>query len=538
MYKLLIVDDEPLVQIGIKSMLDWAKSGIEVAGIAPNGQVALKLIEEQAPDIVITDLKMPVMGGLELIRICREKYGGDRPMFIILTSYEDFHMVKEAITYQVTDYLVKLELTPESLTEAVGRVVERLRQSESRKVSANDIVHAFYEKFFIRLLNNLFESEEQFRLQSRELNLDLDYRGFVCCYGEMSSPRADDPENTLSMEAQLSLFSASMQMLKELAGKYCRTYGLSLDTRHFALIFCFGAAEMEKESRFWIPLLKNAMGSINQALIGYYNVSFRCAMGNLVENPLSICDSYQLSRQTLLNSVSPEPVLFYEEHGAPGASGHTSFNIGLFKEDLTKAFEEYDSETLRRTLDALCELFLSHPGHYVQVLDGVCGILYLSISLLQDGEQIVSGFFADNPDGYRSVYKQTNVGQLVNWLSFFERQLCQLFESHRKDHKNHIVTDVKKYINEHLDRRLSLNETAAVFGISPNYLSQLFGKYNDMGFSEYINTCKVKEARRLLDEGLKVYEVADMLGFESSFYFSKVFKKLEGVSPTEYANGK
>lgn len=78
-----------------------------------------------------------------------------------------------------------------------------------------------------------------------------------------------------------------------------------------------------------------------------------------------------------------------------------------------------------------------------------------------------------------------------------------------------------------------------MFGISPNYLSQLFGKYNELGFSEYINTCKVNEAKRLLDDGnLKVYEVADRLGFESSFYFSKVFKRVEGISPSDYVNGK
>ena len=101
------------------------------------------------------------------------------------------------------------------------------------------------------------------------------------------------------------------------------------------------------------------------------------------------------------------------------------------------------------------------------------------------------------------------------------------------------MTNVKKYINEHVTERLSLNEVAAVFGISPNYLSQLFGRYNELGFSEYINTCKIHEAKRLLDEGnLKVYEVADMMGFESSFYFSKVFKKVEAISPSAYVNGK
>ncbi|MCM1046122.1 MAG: helix-turn-helix transcriptional regulator [Candidatus Gastranaerophilales bacterium] len=138
----------------------------------------------------------------------------------------------------------------------------------------------------------------------------------------------------------------------------------------------------------------------------------------------------------------------------------------MFSADLTKAFEEYDSKILTRTIDSIRELFQAHPQYYVQALDAASNILYLSISLLQDGE-------------------------------------------------------------------------AAVFGISPNYLSQLFGKYNKTGFSEYINQCRIAKSKKLLEDGnLKVYEVADMLGFESAFYFSKVFKKVEGVSPTEYLNGK
>ena len=113
--------------------------------------------------------------------------------------------------------------------------------------------------------------------------------------------------------------------------------------------------------------------------------------------------------------------------------------------------------------------------------------------------------------------------------------MCCLFEDRRRDHKNRIVSDVKKYISEHTHDKLSLNEVAAIFGISPSYLSQLFGKYNDTGFNEYINTCKIEEAKRLLRaENYKVYEVADMLNFGSEFYFSKVFKKIQGVTPSEY----
>ena len=518
MYKLLIVDDEPLVQVGIKSMLNWAELNIKVIGTAVNGQAALKIIYEQSPDIVITDVKMPVMSGLELIKKCREQYGDENPYFIILTSYEDFHMVKEALTYQVTDYLVKMELTPASLTEAVDRVLKRIQESADRNSSPESIVHPFYDKFFICLINNLFESEEQFCLQSRDLNLDFHYNGYVCCYGEMTGNQAD----ALPMENQLSLFATSMQMLKE------------LDTRHFALIFCYETGQTRNLS--YGMELKEILANISETLTKYYNVSFRCGIGSMVDAPLAICDSYQCSRQASLSTDENNPIVFFEEC-VKADSKHSSFNISLFRQDLIRAFEEYDAEILNRILDNLCELFLSHPDHYVQALDGACNILYLSISLLQDGEAIVSDFFRDNPDGYRSIYKQTTVEQIVSWLSSFKRQMCQLFESHHKDYKNHTVANVKKYINAHLKERLSLNEVAAVFGISPNYLSQLFSKYNDVGFSEYINTCKIAESKRLLAEGnLKVYEAAEMLGFESAFYFSKVFKKVEGVSPTEYLN--
>lgn len=534
MYKLLIVDDEPLVQVGIKSMLNWSELNIEVIGTATNGQIALKMIQEQTPDIVITDIKMPVMSGLELIKNCREQYGAEYPHFIILTSYEDFHMVKEAITYQVTDYLVKLELTPQTLTAAIHRVIEQINRTKKTVPATNNIVYPFHDKFFIRLLNNLFESEEQFVLQSKELNLNFRYRGYVCCYGEMSCNQAEN----LPMERQLALFSTSMQMLQELSGKYCPSYSLSLDTRHFALIFCFSDNNAPGQIDSWIISLEDTLKNISETIKNYYNVSFRCGIGNYVDKPLAICDSYQYSRQAFQSTDSDSVILYFED-GIQSSSRRNSFNISLFKSDLTKAFEEYDSKTLSQTLQTLCELFLAHPNHYVQALDGACNILFLAISLLQDGEKIVSEFFRDNPDGYRSIYKMTTVEQIVNWLNFFEQQLCALFENHRKDYKNHIVANVKKYILAHVTQHLSLNEVAAVFGISPNYLSQLFGKYNDVGFSEYVNTCKINESKHLLDEGnLKVYEVAEMLGFESSFYFSKVFKKVEGISPSEYVNGK
>ena len=126
MIKLLIADDEPLVLIGIKSMIKWEAFGIEICGTAMNGQSALEMIREYSPELVITDIKMPIMDGLKLVKTCREEMGS-LPLFIILTSYEEFPLIKEALTYQVTDYLIKLELDENALSASVRRALSRFR---------------------------------------------------------------------------------------------------------------------------------------------------------------------------------------------------------------------------------------------------------------------------------------------------------------------------------------------------------------------------------------------------------------------------
>ena len=207
------------------------------------------------------------------------------------------------------------------------------------------------------------------------------------------------------------------------------------------------------------------------------------------------------------------------------------------RENFRKALEECDSDLIHTTVQNVFEYFQKNPNNYLQALDAASNILYISIFSLQDGESVVAGFFTEDPDGYCSLYRQKTVDDVLQWLRFLTGKMCEMLDRKRSDCKNIKVAIVRKYINEHVTERLSLNEVAEIFDISPNYLSQLFRKYNHTGFIEYVNTCKIEEAKRLLErEHLLVYETADALGYESAFYFSKVFKKIEGISPTEYVN--
>ncbi|MDF2884992.1 MAG: hypothetical protein K0R54_5563 [Clostridiaceae bacterium] len=138
-------------------------------------------------------------------------------------------------------------------------------------------------------------------------------------------------------------------------------------------------------------------------------------------------------------------------------------------------------------------------------------------------------------DGYKSIYQKKNVEQIIGWITLLRDRLCEYMQERKKNYTNNTINHVKKFINEHLEEKLSLNEIASIYSISPSYLSALFKKYCNIGFSEYITQMKINRAKELLlKENYKVYEVSDMLGFESAFYFSKVFKKVTGYSPKEY----
>lgn len=530
MIKLLIVDDEPLVQIGIKSMLNWAEFGIEICGTAMNGANALKMIEEYSPEIVITDIRMPIMNGLELVKNCRETYG-KIPLFIVLTSYEEFQLVKEALSYQVVDYLVKLELDANSLSESVGRAIDRLkdlRATEEIRQSSKPLLQIFHDKFFLRLLHNLFDNEEQFALQVKDLKLDFSDSCYVAVHNEIH-----EVSSSLMNQAQLlNLYNSTLQMVREILGKHLPCYVISLDMKHFAVIFHVSSMDNLDHQK-----ILDALSNANSMVHNYFNVWLSMGIGSPVDSPAKISDSYQEARIAFSSADRNHPVMDYNQ--AAPESYKNSFNISLFKNDITKAFEEFDTDILYNTMSEIMDIFSTNPLRYLQAIDGACNILYLAISLLPEGEATLSEIFVDYVDGYRSVYRMNNVEQVVEWMMTLRDGLCEILKSKRVTYKAHVITSVQKYIQKHIDERLTLNEIAAIFGLSPNYLSVLFKKTCSIGFSEYITQMKISKAKTmLLESDIRIYEVADQLGFESAFYFSKVFKKVEGISPREYTQQK
>lgn len=226
MYKLLIVDDEPLVSVALESMLPWSQYHIAVCGTAINGRQALEMIQSLRPDIVITDIKMPIMTGLELLETCRSSME-QPPEFIILTCYEDFPFIKTALKYQAVDYIIKLGIKPEELEHSIKRALDNIRQRNPRpeeQTAAGTSTQYLRDKFLLKLLNNLFESDGQFLLQAKELGFSFGGAAYASAACVISSPAAsayDGQSQTLCRN--------TLSMLSNLLAKYVPFWLVSLD---------------------------------------------------------------------------------------------------------------------------------------------------------------------------------------------------------------------------------------------------------------------------------------------------------------------
>ncbi|MCL2376307.1 MAG: response regulator [Defluviitaleaceae bacterium] len=306
MIKLLIADDEPLVLVGLQTMLNWDKYGIEICGTARNGGIAMELIEQKRPDIVITDIRMPILSGLELMMDCREKYGRI-PLFIILTSVEEYQHVRQAMSGQAVDYLVKLELTPEMLAQSITKakdILHSLGRLRNDAMVERHEVQSLYDRFFMRLFANSFADEEHFEQQRAQLDIDFSFDSYIVCYCELDSPSAE----AASTEHLMSLYASTTRMAKETIDQYMICHVTNVDLRHFAITFCLN----QQESEDYQALLQSVLEQTMHLIKNYFNVSLDCVLGTKVPSPLSISDSYSAAHKGLTDPNRMRPVYFYQ----------------------------------------------------------------------------------------------------------------------------------------------------------------------------------------------------------------------------------
>ena len=531
MMKLLAVDDEMLVLVGLKSMLDWKSLGIEYAGTAHNGQQALEQIEQIKPEIVLIDINMPVKNGLEVAKECREKYG-KLPVFIFLTSYEEFSFAQEAVSVQALDYLVKISLTPEKLEKSIRKAIDQINEikktlagTENTATNGNTAqdVSVYRDRFFIRLFNNYFENAEQSAAAAEELGIKFAPGKYLVVLCKIASRSGREMNG--SQYAKLS--DSAVQIAEETVNRFFPCYAVAVDVHNFALVIMKGGKDVRR------AVMADVLPKVQEVVFSYFSVDVFCAVGLPVEKPSEICNSYYSAYLASESNNEENPIVSADDkYDVPEQSSFISEK----RSDFIQALENLNPERIHAIIDDFVSYYSQHIAERFGAMDCACFMLYASCTMIPDGEKKLDSFFGQDSGGIKSIYQMRTTKEILSWMNRLAAGIDDTLAEKRITYKDRIIDSVKEYIRINITRRLTLNEVSDVFGFTPNYLSQMFAKSGDIGFVEYVTAQKVAAAEKLLeaDANIRIYELAERLGFESAFYFSTVFKKVKGCSPSEY----
>lgn len=512
--KVIIADDEPLVLVGLKSIINWEENGFTIVGTARNGVDLLSLIQSKAPDIVITDVKMPSMSGLDVMQKCSDE-GRSLPLFILLSGYEEFEFVKKAISLNAVDYLVKLELTCESLLTSLAKAVARIEEKGlSNQDGALASKSLFNDRFFIRLLNGLFDSRSHYEKQLRLLDIHI-ARSHVAVASLALWGKEEG-----SLDELATLYISAENMVREILTHHLECHVIPIDTRHL-VAYCF-FDDFDKLA------IKASFTSCFSLIKRYFSLSCAGTLGVMVDDLYDASLSYDsASRQENLVDGS----LVFAQTDSPSPS----FDMSVYRKRLSAAFAELDGSVLRQVFIDLASDLESAKPLMLDAISAASTVLSMVLSMVPDAEKLMGQVFDSYNGGYRCIYRAKSIEQCSEYLLAMADGLSTELAKRRLDYRANVVQRVQQYISENLDKHLTLGDVADVFGFSQNYLSSLFNKYGNIGFVEYATKARVEKAKVLMANGnLKIYEIAEQLGFDSAFYFSKVFKKVEGISPRAF----
>ena len=517
MYTVLIVDDEMLVRVGLKSMLDWEKEGFRIIGEADNGEKALAIIRQRKLDIVITDYRMPVMDGILLLMQCKKEQLPSK--FIILSAYSDFEYVRSTLKNGATDYLLKLELEPEKLLDALHKAAEQLRpETEKTAREVSDLSLSNLRHAYRQLINGCgpsCQAECQALLQQAGAPVSSIA---IAAYHVLSASRQELPS------AQFGEAVGTIRdVIEDIVQSGVPSVTLSLHRDGVLCTVFQGDGEA-------VGVFSKLALRIRETIQYLFNFRIYCGcslvkpgLNKLHEAWQEALDSMRYAEIYDLDFCSAAARAQWDDGQKPDESLLSS---------VSSAMESMDYEKLHQTLCRLSAQTLhNRPG--VQQLGGLCYLLVFQLGSLLRHMCVPENEALEVMYAWQS--KAHYIFTCENAIAFI-REIDLEFQKRMAGEEEYpYIARAKAYIQEHLSENILLEDVAGAVSLSPNYFSKLFHQRAGENLTAYIARQKVNAAKaQLLSGRMNVNEVSDALGFNNATYFSKVFKKYTGYTPQGY----
>ena len=533
MYKVLLVDDETLIREAISENIQWEEMGFSFMGACENGKQAIEAIEKEQPDLLLTDINMPFVDGMELTKFVYENYPDTK--VIIISGFDEFEYAKNAVKYQVLEYILK-PITPMEFSETLLRVKKMFDERKENQRDMKKIRSAYVSNLPMvqgRYLHNLLNGTVDYsKLQDKQeelrLNLDANCYNTALVEGDNLEPFTSQYANVKDELALFAIYNITAELI---ASENCGIAFQGIDEKT-AILFMGDEEEMLKLK------IKQILPKIHQAIEEFLQIQVTIAVGKTVSRLEELPDSFAKTKSALeykfmLGGNQTIEAEEYEE------IRNSAKHVDIFEwasqiatTIRTNKIEEIAQRT-EQFIEQVKTSYVNKNRSFVYVQNLVLSV----INLLELPEELEEEIYGQERNFMKQIYECENLDEIELRLRGTFRYICNLMSNQRDSYGKRQAMMALEYIEKnYADSTVSLNSVCTALAMSTSYFSSIFKNYTGETFIESLTKKRMEKAKILLEQGnLKTYEIAEAVGYSDAHYFSVAFKKMVGKTPTEYA---
>lgn len=520
MYSVFLVDDEPIVLEGIRSKIDWESNGFSFAGEATDGEIALSMIHELKPDILITDIKMPFMDGLELAATVKKIQPWTK--IIILSGHDEFDYAKKAISIGIEDYLLK-PFTSEDVINSLQKVAKQIDKERTQlsdiskmKEELKSQEKLLQKEFLINLIHGSADMSNIMQ-KCQELDLNLYSRYYKILISKIES-KTQNVQNQQEACSLLNSYSSSWEQTVSFF-------------HHSNLLVCILKSLTQNELEENVYRIAE---TIEHIATQNEDCTVVTTIGKTVDHLSLINDSYEDAKKILEMSK-------YENQSRIISSDDIQNSNDLVElkdnDPLVDRLKYATKNDISSIIDESMQLIKNNAGQFSIFAS------YVLVDLIFDVSKLIENLGGDIKQLKPELLQTSFIDDVVKDESKFKSRLEEILEFavEYRDSKisgkyGDIILRAKKYIDEnYADQNTTLTTVSDAVCMSPNHFSTIFSQECNTTFIEYLTNVRIENAKRLLrDTDMKGYDIAYECGFSDPHYFSYIFKKNTGLSPREY----
>lgn len=502
MYRVLLVDDDAINRVAIVGMLHWETLGFEVVGTASNGKIALDYFKKERIDILITDMKMPIMDGLELIREIRKV--NQEVIILAISSYSDFELVRKAFKSKIEDYILKTDLKTEILEEYMLKLKSQLDQrrenvgvlresvsiTNESNIENQEVIQQGYYTFIISVQNYENESKRYINLQKNLTSQMKEVVKFIPQFSKATYVQEYSRSSVIIRFYTEEILETKLHTL-------CRQL-IQIFKNYMNIKVFIGVSDWAIGKEEYINSGKSA--------------SYRCSLSN-------VYGTEQIFIHNHFGDLDIDKML-------SNWVNYAGVIEGLKELDEMKLFEK-QSQLLN---NAIYE-------NTKELKERCLELMYFEGIMLEEVGDSIWSIWGEEINFYDKIERLQESSSVVMWIANYNRWIMEYLKCrHSISAQEDELAVVRHYIEDNYgNSKLSLNEVASIAGFNEKYFSSKFRKEMGMTFVEYVTNIRIDAAKNLLKQtNMKLVEISEAVGYNNVEHFVRVFKRKTGMSPREY----